>query len=182
MNFELGDRVKNPAHPEWGIGQIIDDCQSRNLCVFFLGAGKKVFKCACVTLIKVDRQEADHLILNVLNNLNWCNAHFSIYVIEINRLIWYRETKFRKKNLHYDPSKGYECLYVGKTWHPPEKRFEQHMNDEHAARYVYRYSQGARLRFDLFKGFSPIPEELARHMEGELARQLRLRGYAVWWG
>ncbi|MDC2990749.1 DUF3553 domain-containing protein [Candidatus Pelagibacter sp.] len=52
LDFEPGDKVKNPANKEWGVGQvqsIIDD----KVTVNFENVGKKVINVKNIVLIKI---------------------------------------------------------------------------------------------------------------------------------
>ena len=52
LDFEPGDKVKNPSNNEWGVGQvqtIIDD----KLTVNFENEGKKVINIKNIVLIKI---------------------------------------------------------------------------------------------------------------------------------
>lgn len=64
MKFFRGERVRHPSKPKWGIGQVLEDAFGENVRVFFVGAGEKVLKLSYVNLIKVQGDEAVHLILN----------------------------------------------------------------------------------------------------------------------
>ena len=55
LDFEPGDKVKNPANDEWGVGQvqsIIDD----KVTVNFENVGKKVINIKNIVLIKIYEQ------------------------------------------------------------------------------------------------------------------------------
>jgi hypothetical protein len=52
------------------------------------------------------------------------------------------------------------------------------LRGEHAAWFVRKY--GLRLLPEFYQHFNPLPYELAKQMEPELARQLRSDGLAVW--
>ena len=60
----------------------------------------------------------------------------------------------------------------------PEERFQKHLRGEKDARFAQKYGQ--RLPPNLYRHFNPLPYDLARVMEPELARQRRQRGYGVW--
>ena len=54
LDFEPGDKVKNPANKEWGVGQvqsIIDD----KVTVNFENVGKKVINARNIELIKLGK-------------------------------------------------------------------------------------------------------------------------------
>ncbi len=69
-------------------------------------------------------------------------------------------------------------MYVGMTGLSPEERFQKHLRGEKDAWFVHKY--GDRLLPELYRHFNPMPYDLARVMEPELARQLREQGYGVW--
>ena len=52
--FSLGDFVRHPGKPEWGIGQV-QSIVDMNVTVNFPHAGKQMINCAIVELEKVDR-------------------------------------------------------------------------------------------------------------------------------
>jgi hypothetical protein len=67
MKFLQGEWVK---HPEWGIGQVLEDSFEEKVWVFFVGIGKKRLQLSSVNLIKVQEDEAVHLGLDNLNFIN----------------------------------------------------------------------------------------------------------------
>ena len=54
LYFSLGDFVRHPGKPEWGIGQV-QSIVGQNVTVNFPHAGKQMINCAIVELEKVDR-------------------------------------------------------------------------------------------------------------------------------
>ena len=54
-DFELGDKVLNPEHKEWGIGQIQSIIKTK-ITVNFENAGKKVINSDSIELIKINEQ------------------------------------------------------------------------------------------------------------------------------
>tara|TARA_A100001388_G_C28645726_1_gene439378 strand:- start:595 stop:771 length:177 start_codon:yes stop_codon:yes gene_type:complete len=52
-DFELGDKVLNPEHKEWGIGQIQSIIKTK-ITVNFENAGKKVINSDNIELIKIN--------------------------------------------------------------------------------------------------------------------------------
>jgi hypothetical protein len=94
---------------------------------------------------------------------------YYVYVIELDDALGPR----------VDPRKP--LVYVGQSVLPPAARFQQHLNDHKASRYVKRY--GKRLRPRLYERFNPMNTRAeAEAMERELARRLRKRGYTVYGG
>ncbi|HEX8491310.1 MAG TPA: DUF3553 domain-containing protein [Pyrinomonadaceae bacterium] len=175
--FSVGDRLKHPNKPDCGLGQVFSICPNGKLYIFFVGAGRICLNPQYVSLVEAKESDAQCAILDTLDNANFPFGRHNIYVIEMSRAIL-SERRFTKENPNRDPTKP--CVYVGMTWHTPEERFQQHMNDKHAAHYVYRYRQGAKLLYPLFQKFNPMHKRLAEMMEVERACQLRKQGYAVW--
>ena len=56
LYFSLGDFVRHPGKPEWGIGQV-QSIVGMNVTVNFPHAGKQMINCAIVELEKVDRAD-----------------------------------------------------------------------------------------------------------------------------
>ena len=56
LYFSLGDFVRHPGKPEWGIGQV-QSIVGMNVTVNFTHAGKQMINCAIVELEKVDRAD-----------------------------------------------------------------------------------------------------------------------------
>lgn len=56
LYFSLGDFVRHPQQPDWGIGQV-QSIVGMNVTVNFPHAGKQMINCAIVELVKVDRPE-----------------------------------------------------------------------------------------------------------------------------
>ncbi|MBW6516633.1 MAG: hypothetical protein K0B81_08500 [Candidatus Cloacimonetes bacterium] len=102
-------------------------------------------------------------------------VHHNVYVIELNKKVL-NETGFLHANPGRDPLKP--SVYVGMTGLSPEERFKNHKEGYKSSRYPHKYGQ--RLLYRLFKDFNPMPYELARLIEPELASHLRSKGYAVW--
>src|SRR4051812_10052361 len=64
MRFIKGDRVKHPARPQWGIGQVLEDSDGVSATVFFVGAGEKKLRLQQANLLKVEGAEAEHPALD----------------------------------------------------------------------------------------------------------------------
>ena len=62
--FEKGDRVKHPAKPEWGIGQILETIGETRVKVYFVNAGEKILDDNIAKLSKVFGAEAAHPLLD----------------------------------------------------------------------------------------------------------------------
>lgn len=103
---------------------------------------------------------------------------FTIYVVELKPEIW-DKPKMRKRNP--DRASHKPCVYVGYTVHSPEKRFEQHKDDEHASPIVRDY--GIRLRPTLARNASVTTARAdAEKSEAHWADHLRRKGFGVWEG
>lgn len=61
-----GDRVRHPALPDWGIGQVLSDPVGKSARVFFVGAGEKLISLDHVSLIPVKGSDAAHPLLDNL--------------------------------------------------------------------------------------------------------------------
>ena len=93
---------------------------------------------------------------------------YYVYVIELDPLVA-DQRKFRDKNPKY--IKGNGCVYVGQSAREPYLRFEQHKEG-------YRSNKYAKL----FEKYNPIPTRKdAEEIEQMLGRELRGRGYGVWY-
>ena len=56
LYFSLGDFVRHPQQPDWGIGQV-QSIVGMNVTVNFPHAGKQMINCAIVELVRVDHPE-----------------------------------------------------------------------------------------------------------------------------
>lgn len=108
----------------------------------------------------------------------------NVYVIELSKDVWSKDSKFREANPHYRG--GRCCLYVGMTSHTPQERFKKHITGYRtkkgikiSSKYVEKY--GLYLRPSLYSAFNPMTKADATQMEKDLANSLKKRGYAVWW-
>jgi hypothetical protein len=102
---------------------------------------------------------------------------YYVYVIELDPLVA-DQRKFRDKNPKY--IKGNDCVYVGQSARKPNLRFEQHKEGYRSNKYAKRF--GLKLRPDLFEKYNPIPTRKdAEEIEQMLGRELRGRGYGVWY-
>lgn len=171
-----GLRVCCPKRPEWGVGHVLADDGGARVTVFFLGGGKRTLDTTIAELDLVTGNAAVNDILDVAAQANWKHAHHNLYVVELRAEIFETEWRFFEKNPHWLP--GQLCVYVGMTGLTPEERFQKHLRGEKDAWFVQKYGQ--RLLPDLYRHFNPIPYDLARLMEPELARQLGERGFGVW--
>ena len=162
--------------PDWGVGHVLSDDDGAMVTVFFLGRGTQRLDTRIAELDLVTGNAAMNPILDVAAQANWQNVHHNLYVVELRSEIFVRERRFFEKNPHWLPGKS--CVYVGMTGLSPEERFQKHLRGEKDAWFVQKYGQ--RLLPALYRHFNPMPYDLARVMEPELARQLREQGYGVW--
>lgn len=103
---------------------------------------------------------------------------YFVYVIALDEKV-VEIRKIQKANPNRDPEQP--CVYVGHSVHPPEYRFEQHLNGYKANRYVKKY--GLHLCPELYKKYNPLKNrEEAEEQEEALALFLRSQGYTVWYG
>ena len=101
---------------------------------------------------------------------------YYVYVIELNPAVA-ELRKFRLKNPKY--IKGNGCVYVGQSSRKPALRFEQHKEGYKANKYARVH--GIKLRPDLYEKYNPIPTRKdAEEIEAMLGRELRRRGFGVW--
>ena len=169
-------RVCCPKKLEWGLGVVISDDGGEKVTVFFLAGGIRTLDTTRVELDLVTEAAAKHSILDIAEAANWQHARHNLYVVELRSEILARERRFAAANSHWQPGKL--CVYVGMTGLTPEERLEKHLRGEKDAWFVQKYGQ--RLLSKLYRHFNPMPYDLARAMEPELARQLRQQGYGVW--
>ena len=100
----------------------------------------------------------------------------NLYVILLCDSVWHSR-KFRERNPHYQAEKP--CVYVGRTSHDPEERFEKHKSGYKASRIARKY--GIHLLPGLYEHLNPVPAAECVEREERLARDLQRRGYGVWW-
>ena len=169
-------RVCCPGKPEWGLGAVLSDDSGAKVTIFFLAGGRRILDTTITELDVVTGNSAVNPILDVAARSNWTNADRNLYVVELRPTIFEKERKFFEANIHWMPGKL--CVYVGMTGLTPEERLKKHLQGEKDAWFVRKY--GKCLLPDLYKHFNPMPYDLARVMEPELAQQLRGQGYGVW--
>ena len=101
---------------------------------------------------------------------------YYVYVIELDPSVADLR-KFRAKNPKY--IKGNGCVYVGQSSRKPNIRFEQHKEGYKSNKYAQQF--GLKLRPDLFEKYNPIPTRKdAEEIEEMLGKELRKRGFGVW--
>ena len=105
---------------------------------------------------------------------------FYVYVIRL-RAEALKESAVARANPQHIPFKP--CVYVGSSWHPPEVRYQRHIDpaSKVGSKWVRRYHLGLHKRLTELQPTYDTREE-AEKAERELARRLRKRGYAVMQG
>jgi hypothetical protein len=171
-----GLRVFCRGKPDWGVGHVLADDGGMKVTAFFLGGGKRKLDTTIAELDLVTGRASVSPILDLAGQVSWQHAAHNLYVIELRSAIFEKERRFFEANPQWLPEKL--CVYVGMTGLPPEERFQKHLRGEKDAWFVHKY--GLRLLPSLYRYFNPMPYELARVMEPELARQLKADGHAVW--
>ena len=110
---------------------------------------------------------------------------YRVYVVELSKRVFTENARFRAANPQFNGV--LECLYVGMTSKTPAERFKQHKTGyinkkghKLSAYIVQKY--GSYLRPSLYYeiNLKPMKREEALIMEEKLARDLRRKGYAVW--
>ncbi len=71
-------------------------------------------------------------------------------------------------------------MYVGKTIHKPEVRFQQHKDGYKASKYVKKY--GVRLLPELFEHLNPMSATEATELEVNIAEALKKAGVPTYGG
>ena len=99
----------------------------------------------------------------------------NVYVVELDESVKANK-KFMKANVGYDPA--LPGLYVGRTGHTPEKRFQEHKEGHKSSGFVKRF--GIKLRPDLYENLNPMTFDEVEIMERTHAEALRAQGYPVW--
>ncbi|MDZ7790318.1 MAG: DUF3553 domain-containing protein [Xanthomonadales bacterium] len=66
MRYRKGDRVRNPAKEDWGLGEVLDDPTGNSIRIFFVGTGEKTLSLSHVQPVKVTGEEAEHPVLDNL--------------------------------------------------------------------------------------------------------------------
>ncbi|MBT8310537.1 MAG: GIY-YIG nuclease family protein [Flavobacteriaceae bacterium] len=110
---------------------------------------------------------------------------YRIYVIELSKKVFTENSRFRNANPQFNGI--LECLYVGMTTKSPKERLKQHKSGYRnkkghklSSNIVQKY--GVYLRPSLYNHIDPLPTRYqALRMEEILAKELRRKGYAVWY-
>jgi len=66
MDFKVGDRVRHPGQPIWGLGQILEGLSANRAPVYFVNGMKRVISFKHIALELVEGPEAEHLLLDNL--------------------------------------------------------------------------------------------------------------------
>ena len=170
----VGERHRFEDFPAWGVGEVVKVGPGSRLELFCFPGGWK----------KVDSERARLLsnegtgcpkALEILREVRDKPRSSNVYVIELDKLVLHVR-KFRDENPGYDGVSP--AVYVGMTDCDVEERFQQHLAGYRANRYAKKFGQ--RLLKELFSSFNPMPRELAKVIEVELAQHLRDEGLAAW--
>ena len=110
---------------------------------------------------------------------------YQVYIIDLNKAVLGLK-KFKARNPDYQ--EGKPCVYVGSTGISVEERFKQHVcgkkskkGKDLSNKYVKKY--GKRLRYNDMKNIRARKTRLTiEKKEAEVAKELELKGWAVWWG
>lgn len=68
--FRIGDRVRHPKKPQWGLGQILDCIEQKRLRVFFVGIGQRLLRQENTLLIRLEQNHVAHPLLDNLRISN----------------------------------------------------------------------------------------------------------------
>ncbi|MCA3000605.1 MAG: hypothetical protein ING66_07375 [Rhodocyclaceae bacterium] len=101
---------------------------------------------------------------------------YRIYVIRLDERVL-ASKKFSRENPNRNPTKP--CVYVGSTFHSPEKRYEQHLTTKLGNSFVRLWHQGLHKQMTAKQPVFLTREEAKAH-EAALAERLRRRGFGVW--
>ncbi|GAB4222401.1 MAG: hypothetical protein Kow0062_19610 [Acidobacteriota bacterium] len=174
MVYREGERYRHPGKPEWGVGQVLSAAENRVL-LFFVGGGRRTIVVDRVRLEPVAAGEGQWRCLDALEGLDWQRARRNLYVVRLDPRVL-RIERFRTENPTYNPE--LPCVYVGITGLSPEERFQNHLRGHKASWFVKEF--GRKLMPERYRRFNPMPDELARYVEPDYSKWLRLLGYAVW--
>lgn len=70
-HFQVGDRVRHPKRPEWGIGQIVECTFDQRLRVFFVSVGIRRLKLENTSLLKLSAEAGAHPLLDHLRPITY---------------------------------------------------------------------------------------------------------------
>ncbi|MCH8011301.1 MAG: hypothetical protein IIA61_05040 [Candidatus Marinimicrobia bacterium] len=103
---------------------------------------------------------------------------YYVYAIELDKKV----KSFRKiRQANPQRLSNKPCVYIGQSYYPPEIRFEQHKEGYRSNKYAKEY--GIALKPELYDKYNPIPTRKdAEEIEAWLAKELRKKGYTVWYG
>ncbi len=100
----------------------------------------------------------------------------NLYVVLLQRSVWWEKPRFKGKNPRYRPRSRKPCFYVGETGLEPERRFKRHKRGYQAGKgFVRDFGQ-------CLVGSASVSADQAKETEEALARELQAIGCGVWWG
>lgn len=104
---------------------------------------------------------------------------YRVYVIRLKNSVWKKSRKYREANPQYE--EGRPHVYVGSTGKTAEARFERHrLGGPGTNSLVRRF--GKRLSTSEYEDLPTFPDRAsAEQLEGEKARELKARGWGVWY-
>lgn len=113
-------------------------------------------------------------------------SSYQVYVVELRKKVFTEDARFRAANPQFNGV--LECLYVGMTSKTPAERYRQHKTGAlskkgHSLSAAIVRKYGAYLRPSLYNHLNEKPMTRAEALKTEerLARELRRKGYAVWY-
>jgi len=163
---EAAAYVRHRTLPEWGVGRILSVDPDSTVVAFFIHGGRRCIDKRVGHLEDAATPEDGvRRVLDMAARVDWHRANHNVYVIELRHDV-FNERRFLEKNLGYIPG-AKPCVYVGMTGLTPEERFRRHIAGIQAAYYAERY--GVRLCAALYERLNPLPYDLAKEMEPELA-------------
>jgi len=104
---------------------------------------------------------------------------YYVYVIDLDKKVLEKEKKFRDANPQY--VEGKPCVYVGQSYLKPRERYEQHKSGVRSNKYARKYGKWVKRKRIPNKNPHKT-RKFAEIREAEVAKILKARGWAVWWG
>lgn len=98
-----------------------------------------------------------------------------VYAVELSPEVL-SEAAFVRANPQYRA--GLPCVYIGRTAHDPDLRFDQHMAGVRSNRFVRRH--GLRLAMEWVAARNPMTRADSQYIEVDTAIRLRALGWGVW--
>jgi hypothetical protein len=110
---------------------------------------------------------------------------YRVYIIDLKKSVL-KHQRFLARNPNY--LQGKPCVYVGSTGISIDVRFKQHVCGKQSKtgrdlsnKYAKKF--GKRLRHNDMKKIRPRKTRTSiEKKEAQVAKELQLRGWAVWWG